>query len=334
MAETWKEVYPHIEIYSHSYEKSNTDDNIRAVPDAVLASMHVPATKNSPERIIAPILGRHPRHDQNEEANECRKDQRRVPRLELRGRKPLFLAPVPHGIDANDHEEDEDGIRIRPQVDEEIKRVAKRQRQNYNARHDPLQQHRRKRRPKWSRRRPHVRPGNHALPRALADLPRRADNYSHDVARSTDGDESWETTGRACAEDSFEEESSGEFAGFADLGCGDGGEVGDIGKGVEDEDEDEGERGYFLKEGERVLRGVRESDGNAGGQDYLDLVGEVEGVGVACVRKIYADQGVDKVVTVVRDAVERVVEVGVRGLHAGPASQDYEACDDDKEKDE
>lgn len=57
-----------------------------------------------------------------------------------------------------------------------------------------------------------MRPRNHALSRALADLPRRADYHGHDVACGADGDEGGETAGVARAEDGFEEECSGKFA--------------------------------------------------------------------------------------------------------------------------
>jgi hypothetical protein len=78
-----------------------------------------------------------------------------------------------------------------------------------------------------------VRPRYQALTSALADLARSTYYYGHDVPGSTDGDKCWKPFCGFAAEDGFEEEGRGEFFGGANLCCGDGSEVGDVGEDVE-----------------------------------------------------------------------------------------------------
>lgn len=98
-------------VKNHTHDEANAHDAIRRVPETDIR-----------------FLGRVPWHDEDEQTYRGRQDESTVPRLEWCRRETFLLAAVTDVIHANYHEEYEDRVRVRAQVDEEVERISERQR--------------------------------------------------------------------------------------------------------------------------------------------------------------------------------------------------------------
>lgn len=95
------------------------------------------------------------------------------------------------------------------------------------------------------------------LPAAFADQAGGAEQHGKEVAEGAEGDEEVEAAhGVARAKDAGEEEGGGNLARLAELGLGDGGEVGDVSKYVEDRDDNQGEESVPPELLDGVLTGL------------------------------------------------------------------------------
>lgn len=69
-------------------------------------------------------------------------------------------------------------------------------------------------------------------------------------------------------------------------------------------------------------------------KSHLDLVRDIEGVCVTLISEVDADQGIDQIISIIGNTIERIAEVGMWILDTGSSSQYNESGYDDKEQDD
>lgn len=169
-------------------------------------------------------------------------------------------------------------------------------------------------RAKGLRLRPKPRPGEHTLTATLADDTGLAQQHGHKVAKGAESNQHVEAAdSMAVTEDGLEEQTGCDLAGGDKRNLGHGRKIGNVGKDVQDGDDNQSNKSVPTE----LLDGA------------VDLVDNVKGIGVARVREDNLVQGVGQTVCG-GGAFKRLDKVDVRISDARVTTENNQARDGDK----